>query len=135
MKKKTNLVLLFLSIFCFYAFASAEIGYGISNVGSISSITNVGDETALLTKYCLNQNFPNPFNPITTISFSLAKISLVKLEVYNSLGQKVATLVNTVKVAGNHKAKWDATNLVSGIYLYKIQAGAFNQVKKMILIK
>ena len=135
MKNKTNLFVLFLSILCLYAIASAEIGYGISDVGSISSITSIEDETIIPAKYCLNQNYPNPFNPITTISFSLAKSSSVKLEVYNSLGQKVATLVNTFKAAGNYKAKLDATHLASGIYLYKIQAGAFNQVKKMIMIK
>ncbi len=135
MKNKSNLLVLFLSILCLFAIANAEIGFGISEVGTISSITGIEDETTMPAKYYLNQNYPNPFNPITTISFSLAKSSSVKLEVYNSLGQKVATLVNTFKAAGTYKAKLDATYLASGIYLYKIQAGAFNQVKKMIVIK
>jgi hypothetical protein len=135
MKIKTNLLVLFLSILCLFAIANAEIGFGISDVGTISSITSIEDETTKPAKYCLNQNYPNPFNPITTISFSLAKSSLVKLEVYNSLGQKVATLVNTFKPAGNYESKLDATHLASGIYLYKILAGAFNQVRKMVVMK
>jgi hypothetical protein len=135
MKIKTNLLVLFLSILCLFAIANAEIGFGISDVGTISSITSIEDETTMPAKYFLNQNYPNPFNPITTINFSLAKSSLVKLEVYNSLGQKVATLVNTFKPAGNHEAKLDATHLASGIYLYKIRAGAFSQVRKMVVMK
>ena len=135
MKNKTYLFVLFLSILCFYAIANSEIGYGTSDVGTITSITGIEEKTTMPSKYYLNQNYPNPFNPITTISFSLAKSSSVKLEVYNSLGQKVATLVNTFKAAGNYIVKLDATHLASGIYLYKIQAGTFNQVKKMIVIK
>ena len=135
MKNKTNLFVFFLSILCLYAIVSAEIGYGISDVGPISSVTSIDDETIIPAQYRLNQNYPNPFNPITTIRFSLAKASFVKLEVYNLQGQKVATLVNSFKAAGNYKTKLDATHMASGIYLYKIQAGDFIQVKKMIMVK
>ena len=135
MKNKTSLIALFFSILCLYAIAKAEIGYGISDAGSISSVTAIEEITTKPVKYYLNQNYPNPFNPITTISYHLAKSSTVKLEVYNTLGQKVAVLVNTFKAAGNHKTTLDAAHLTSGIYLYKIQAGTFNQVKKMIVIK
>ncbi len=85
--------------------------------------------------FLLEQNYPNPFNPTTTISFSLKSTQNVKLEVFNVLGERVATLVNKTLSEGNHKYKFDAGNLNSGLYLYRISAGSFVQVKKMILIK
>ena len=99
--------------------------------------------TSLPTEFRLEQNYPNPFNPTTTIKYSIpsviasgAKQSLgVTLKVYDILGNEVATLVNEQKGAGNYKANFNASNLVSGIYFYKIQAGSFNQVRKMILVK
>jgi hypothetical protein len=135
MKNKTKLSAIFLFIFFLFTIASADVGIGISDVGTISSVTGIDDEIAMPVVYRLNQNYPNPFNPITIIHYQLPKTSDVELSVYNLLGQKVATLVSERQQSGQHQVKWDATNFVSGIYYYFIQAGEFHQVRKMILIK
>ena len=83
----------------------------------------------------LSQNYPNPFNPSTTISFSIPEEMFVSLKVYNSLGQEVSELINEIKPAGNYSVDFDAGKLTSGVYFYKIEAGAFSEIKKMILIK
>jgi hypothetical protein len=88
----------------------------------------------------LFQNYPNPFNPSTKIKFSVPTIasdfsSKTTLKVYDILGEEVATLVNEQILTGNYEVRFDATNLSSGIYLYKIQAGDYTDVKKMILMK
>ncbi len=83
----------------------------------------------------LEQNYPNPFNPLTNIRFGLPKASKVNIEVYNTLGQRVAELINKQKPAGYHTMQFDGTNLASGVYFYKIQAGKFLQVKKMLLLR
>lgn len=91
--------------------------------------------------FCLFQNYPNPFNPSTTIRYVIPKsllISgsvLVSLKIFNLLGQEVTTLINEQQSAGNYEVKFDAANLPSGIYLYKLQAGSLNSVKKLMLIK
>ena len=85
--------------------------------------------------YALEQNFPNPFNPSTKINFSLPVEGFVTLDVYNSIGQKVASLVNETKTAGNYTVNFDASDLTSGIYFYKINSGNFTETKKMILLK
>jgi hypothetical protein len=114
----------------------AETGEGVSEVGTLSSIAvGIEDENTTPVEYFLNQNYPNPFNPSTEISFSLAKSSFVIMEIYNSLGQKVAALLNKNIDPGRHKVKFNASNLSSGIYYYKIQAGEFQSVKKMLLIQ
>ncbi len=86
-------------------------------------------------KFSLSQNYPNPFNPTTVIDFAIAKESNVTLNVFNAIGQKVAELVNDNLSAGSYKASFDATNLSSGIYFYKISAGNFVSIKKMMLLK
>ncbi|MGV7224182.1 MAG: FG-GAP-like repeat-containing protein [Nitrospinales bacterium] len=85
--------------------------------------------------YQLYQNYPNPFNPKTLIKFSIPKTGHVTLDVYNSLGQKVITLLDKQTPAGNHEVEWDASNMASGVYYYKLSAGDFEDVKKMVLIK
>ena len=80
-------------------------------------------------------NFPNPFNPTTTISFTLPEKSFVALKIFDVLGREVATLVNGIKESGEHKATFNASNLPSGVYIYSIQAGIYSAVKKMILVK
>jgi len=87
------------------------------------------------TSFSLQQNYPNPFNPTTTIQFQLPTESIVTLKVYNLLGQEIRTLVNGDLHAGVHIVSFDASNLSSGIYVYRLQAGEFSQVRRMMLIK
>lgn len=86
-------------------------------------------------QYSLNQNYPNPFNPSTKIDFTLAQSGMVKLAVYNLLGQQVQTLVNEVRGAGSHSVSFNASNLTSGIYFYKLETPDFSKTMKMILNK
>jgi pimeloyl-ACP methyl ester carboxylesterase len=99
------------------------------------SITNVEESQPRVIKFELQQNYPNPFNPTTTINYSLAKEGNIKLIVYNSIGSKVATIVNENKPVGNYTVQFNGRNLASGIYFYKIQAGSFVENKKMMLMK
>ena len=92
-------------------------------------------ESSLPMTFFLRQNYPNPFNPVTTIKYALPRDCYVSLEVYNSLGQKVATLVDGEQKAGYKSVRWDAGSLSSGIYFYRIQAGDFMQTRKMIMLK
>jgi hypothetical protein len=85
--------------------------------------------------FSLDQNYPNPFNPTTTIRFSLAKASNVKLTVYNILGQKIAPLVDGYMSAGPQSVVFDASRFSSGVYSYRLEAGSFTKVAKMMLIK
>jgi flagellar hook assembly protein FlgD len=92
------------------------------------------------TTYSLFQNYPNPFNPTTTITYELPQTSNVRLEVFNILGQRVATLVNETQEAGFYQLQWDGRDnnhlrVASGMYLYRIQADKFSSVKKMLLVK
>lgn len=86
-------------------------------------------------KFALHDNYPNPFNPTTNISYDLPKAEQVMLSVYNVLGKRVAVLVQSHQSAGNHMATFDASNLSSGVYFYRLQAGNHIMVKKMLLMK
>lgn len=86
-------------------------------------------------KFSLSQNYPNPFNPTTIIKFSLPKSSQVTLKVFDILGREVMTLLNEKREAGVHSLKFDASNLASGLYFYKLQAVDFMDVRKMMIIK
>ena len=114
-------------------------GAGVANfevIGCGPTIT--GNSTiisSLPSAYSLSQNYPNPFNPVTKIAFSLPKNGDVKLVVYDILGKEVATLVNDYRTAGTHSVEFNASNLASGVYLYRIEAGDFRDVKKMMLVK
>ena len=85
--------------------------------------------------YSLSQNYPNPFNPSTTINFVIPKASFVNLKVFDVLGNEVATLVDENKDAGKYKIVYDAQNLASGIYIYKLVTDGYISTKKMVLIK
>jgi hypothetical protein len=93
------------------------------------------DFVNLPTEFILEQNYPNPFNPSTTISFSVPEIEFVTLKVYDVLGNEIATLINEEKSAGSYEILFDATDLSSGIYFYRLQAGSFVETKKMVLMK
>ena len=83
----------------------------------------------------MKQNYPNPFNPTTTIEFYAPKAVNVNIAVYNVLGQKVEVLLDKKVTAGSHTVSFNAKNLASGVYLYKLEAGDFTSYKKMILMK
>ena len=109
----------------------------LDQLGYLGTITSI-EETQLNNiplAFELKQNFPNPFNPVTRIDYSLPKSGHVKLTVYNTLGQQVATLVNNFRTAGTHSIVWNAENLASGMYVYKLQAGEQVISKKMLLMK
>ena len=85
--------------------------------------------------FTLNQNYPNPFNPVTTIDFNLPKAVEVEIKIYNSAGQEVGFIKKGTMSPGNQKLIWNAENLPSGVYFYKIIAGEFSAIKKCILLK
>jgi len=86
-------------------------------------------------KFSLNQNYPNPFNPSTNIKYSITKSGLVTLKIYNILGQEVATLVNRDQRPGNYAVDFNASNLASGVYMYRLASGNYSLTKKMVLLK
>jgi regulation of enolase protein 1 (concanavalin A-like superfamily) len=100
-----------------------------------SSLVSVESERALPTTISLSQNFPNPFNPSTQIEFGLPKEGHVLLEVYNILGERVATLVDENMTIGYHTVRFDASSLSSGLYIYRMAAGSTTLVHKMMLVK
>ena len=110
---------------------------GDVNVGALgASTTGVNNESANSpTTFALKQNYPNPFNPSTTIEYALPHDGLVTLTVFNIIGQSVRTLVNGVQTAGTHTIRFDASNLPSGVYLYKLQSGRMSNVGRMMLLK
>jgi flagellar hook assembly protein FlgD len=101
--------------------------------GTISN--NVGVEEAAPAAFSVAQNSPNPFNPATTISFTLAKTGKVMVDIYNAAGQKVDTLVNTTINAGNHSLIWNASKFSAGVYFYTVTSGDYSRTMKMTLLK
>ncbi|MHC4321629.1 MAG: T9SS type A sorting domain-containing protein, partial [Planctomycetota bacterium] len=102
---------------------------------ALQQVTSVATQKELPWEFELSQNYPNPFNPSTTIEFDLPKTSKVTLKIFNILGEEVATLVSDRLSAGSYSYEWDASNLASGVYLYRLEAGDFVQTKKMILLR
>jgi hypothetical protein len=86
-------------------------------------------------KYTLGQNYPNPFNPTTTISYSIPNDLIVKIKIYDIAGREISALVNELKASGNHSVSFNGSNLASGVYFYKIEAGSFIETKRMVLVK
>ncbi|MBD3288928.1 T9SS type A sorting domain-containing protein [candidate division KSB1 bacterium] len=104
------------------------------------SVDDDSKTNGLPSEFRLEQNYPNPFNPSTVISYSIPTESIVSLEIYNLLGQKVRTLVSTKQKAGSYRITWNGSNeegnaLTSGLYIYRFKAGAFIRSKKMFLLK
>lgn len=106
----------------------------LSGEGKNSTVNTV-DESTLPGRFSLSQNYPNPFNPVTIIRFSTAERQFISLRVYDVLGSEIATLISDVKNAGNYEISFDAVNIPSGVYFYKLQAGNFVETKKMMLLK
>ena len=103
-----------------------------SKEGFAAQETNVAELPA---KYELSSNYPNPFNPTTTINYQLPEEGFVTMSIYNMVGQKVATLVNGNMTAGYHSVVWNAAAMPSGVYLYHLEAGAFSETRRMVLLK
>ncbi len=103
----------------------------------LTDLSGIEEEplNTIVNQYALYQNYPNPFNPTTQIKYQLERQSKVLLSIYNTLGQKVRTVVNQRQAAGVHTISFDASDLASGIYFYRLQAGNFVQVRKMILLR
>jgi hypothetical protein len=97
--------------------------------------TTSPNETTVSTEFALEQNFPNPFNPATTISFSIPFSEFTTLKIFDILGNEIVTLVNEEKQAGSYLVEFNASNLASGMYIYRLQAGSFTETKKMVLMK
>ncbi len=120
------------------------VSYDYSGNRTISSpleiVTNIESGNISPTKYVLQQNFPNPFNPVTEITYQIPKTAFVNLEIFNNLGVKIRTLVNGTKSAGNYIVSWNSKDdnglsVPSGLYFYRIKAGTFSDVKKMVFMK
>ena len=108
-------------------------GHGKIALNQADSNTEV--ESSSATEFTLNQNYPNPFNPSTVISYSIPLSANVMMVVYNSIGQNVKVLENGFKNAGNYTVSFNASELPSGVYFYKIDAGEYTQIRKMMLLK
>jgi len=111
------------------------IGYSVRCLYDISTGINDHSNNTLPKSIDLLQNFPNPFNPSTTISFTLPERTRVVLSIYNEIGENVAVLFNGEKEAGYHSIEWNANKFVSGIYFYELKTEKFTSVKKLILMK
>ncbi|HIA80451.1 MAG TPA: T9SS type A sorting domain-containing protein, partial [Candidatus Marinimicrobia bacterium] len=98
------------------------------------------DEILTSTEFILNNNYPNPFNPVTTFSYTLPQAALVRMTIYDMLGRQVKSLLHEYQTPGYKSLQWNATNdlgrpVAAGVYLYMIHAGEFTQTKKMVLLK
>jgi len=109
---------------------NVKITYKLTNVTGIST-----NKSNVPTSFSLEQNYPNPFNPTTTISFSLPSKSFVSLKVFDITGREVATIVSEEMSSGTYSRLWNAANVSSGIYFYRIQTGSYTQTKKLALLK
>jgi hypothetical protein len=98
-------------------------------------VENDKNETGIPNEFTISQNYPNPFNPTTTIKYNIKEITMVVLKVFDILGREVVTLVNEEKPAGSYEIVFNAANLPSGIYFYRLQAGDYIETKKMVLMK
>lgn len=120
----------------FYNFRNNHLNFAVNSVDiQYSLITGINSEEVNVKSFSLSQNYPNPFNPTTTIKYSIANEGPVKLSVYNVLGSKISDLVNGNKPAGNYSVEFNAKDLSSGMYLYKLESGNYTAVKKLLLLK
>jgi hypothetical protein len=113
--------------------APAELWF----IDGVQILTSIDDNPSaqLINQYALKQNYPNPFNPTTTIGFDLKDAGNVSIEIFNTLGQKVATVLNQKMAAGTHEVQFDASDLTSGVYIYRLNANGTSLSRKMMLLK
>lgn len=122
-------------------FLTKEVGWVVSTYGFVAATINGGitsavdDHKIVSPEFNLNQNFPNPFNPSTKISFSLLTSSFVSIIIYNIYGQEIETILKQQLPSGQHNVQWKPLNLASGIYLYKFMAKDFTETKKAMFVK
>ncbi len=116
-----------------YLFAGTNDGVWRRPLLDVTGVEDKNNE--IPSKFTLEQNYPNPFNPSTTIIYSIPNLEFVTLKVFDVLGNEVATLVNEEKTVGSYEVEFNAANLSSGIYFYKLQTGSFVETKKMLLLK
>ncbi len=121
-------------------FLDKQTGFAVGDSGHIfktttGGTTSIGVRSSVISEYKLDQNFPNPFNPTTVIRYQLPVTSKVSLRIYDLLGREITTLVNEEQSAGWKEVQWNASNFASGMYFYRLQAGSFVDVKKMLVVK
>ena len=104
-------------------------------IGNQSTVADVDDNDIITGNFALYPNYPNPFNPVTSIKFSLPEDQIVSLKIYNIAGQVIQTLVDGKYIAGTHAVQWNASTSASGVYFYRLQAGDRSITQKMILVK
>lgn len=107
-----------------------EVGFNTTGIIGIDPFGNYTPE-----EFSLSQNYPNPFNPVTVINYGLKASGSVKISIFNAIGENIGVILNKVQNAGMHSVTWDATGYPSGVYFYKLEAGSFTEIKKMILAK
>lgn len=110
-------------------------GTYIEGLYEIDLITGIDDEINLINKYYLSQSYPNPFNPITKIKFSIPQSEVIQIKIYDVLGKEIQTLLNEYKTTGSYEVDFDASSLSSGIYFYRMISGSYSETKKMILLR
>jgi hypothetical protein len=118
------------------ALAQTAVTLDANIVTKPEALNSIGTNTPLLpSQFFLEQNFPNPFNPVTKINYSIAKSGNVRLSIFNAIGVNVATIINEYKPAGNYSVQVNGGNMASGIYYYRLESGNYSAVKKFILLK
>lgn len=110
---------------------------GVADANNVTVYIHSSDQyiTIIPVEFSLSQNYPNPFNPTTTIKFGIPKETKVILKVYDVLGKEISTIVNQKLEPGYYKYEWDASRFASGVYFYRIEAGSFVNIKKMMILK
>ena len=123
-------------------FTTSTTGWAVGYQGIVLKTTNGGvtfveakELAETPTEFSLRQNFPNPFNPSTTVRYGLPHKTTVQLSVFNTLRQNISTLVNGEQEAGYHEVKFDGSGLSSGVYFYRLTAGDFVAVKKLLVLR
>jgi len=110
--------------------------YELVQIMEYTIITNIGSvNNSDVKEYFISQNYPNPFNPITKINYSLPNSELVQIKVFDVLGNEIKTLLNDYKQAGNYEVEFDASNIPSGVYFYRMISGSYLETKKMMLLR
>ena len=121
-------------------FVDEYSGWAVGNGGTViktitGGLTSVSQSELFVNSFLLGQNYPNPFNPVTNLEFWISDLGFVSLKVYDVTGKEVQTLVNENLSAGNYKVEFDGSDLPSGVYFYKLEAGDFNETMRMVLLK